>query len=416
MIDDILAFSQKELLFVVVFTMAIASGIYVSLRYKVQAITTLLLMLTGSIVYLVITNLARISLLQYSSDTGACRSAIIIFGIFGVLITIKILKKPLRLPAFIIHHIFSTIFLLFLFYQVTEYLLNSRYSTEWMLNFPLSDGSMALNFFAFQQTASILPGLYIYNGYFSEFITALMAIIVYLYFAGRFKHPVNSLSFAILIFMTLLFISLFKLSPSELPAFSNRLMGLNVIQWGLLLVVILFLSHILSIELDPSRRKREILKKAPSGYTLLIFYLLLTFVSFQVNSLFSQFDIKVLLINYFITSSIMVIYFFKKIERSYLRYGTVSIILLTFILFIHVQVTKYQNVEIQNPNTIIAPSINKDQPVTQLKSQNRDGVLKKISYTAKLDNPVDSVLLVISTYQVTSSDGGKTDRIFRSDQ
>jgi hypothetical protein len=112
----------------------------------------------------------------------------------------------------------------------------------------------------------------------------------------------------------------------------------------------------------------------------------------------------------------MVIYFFKKIERSYLRYGTVSIILLTFILFIHVQVTKYQNVEIQNPNTIIAPSINKDQPVTQLKSQNRDGVLKKISYTAKLDNPVDSVLLVISTYQVTSSDGGKTDRIFRSDQ
>jgi hypothetical protein len=297
---------------------------------------------------------------------------------------------------------------------VNEYLINNQHIAELILSYPISDGSVPLNFTAFQQTASLFPELFINNPFFYEVMTAILAIVAYLYFAGRFRHPGNSLSFAFLMFMALFFITLFRVNPAELPALSDRLMGLNVIQWGLVLAGILFLANIVSIELDSSRRKREILKKAPSEYRLLILYLFLTMISFQATSLFSHFDIKILLISYFITSITMVAYFLNKVEKNFLRYGTVSIILLTFILFMHANIAEYRRVELPGSDKINTPGIIKDQPLVSDKDHEHVGINNTEPYTWRQKDQLDPVFLISSSYQVTTPDGLTMGRMIRS--
>ena len=367
--------------------MALAAGIYVSLRHKIQPILTLLILLAGSVVYLVVTNVAGIGIRQYGSNVGIPGPAIVVAGIIGVLITFKILKGMFRVPSFLIHHLLSISFLLFLFYQINAYFDNSQYFTK-LMYLSISEGGIPLNIYTLQHTASFFPELLTTDSFFLSILSAVMAIFLYLYFAGRFRHPGNSMSFAFVLFMILFFISLFNVNPSALPVLSERMMGLNVIQWGLLLICILYLAHIIAIEMGPSRRKREILKKAPAPYSLLIFYLLITLISFQASSVYRQFDIKVLIIGYFITSGVMVIYFLKRVESNYLRYGTVSIILLIFILFLQAQIAEYRNMQLYDPNTINTPGTILKQPIS------RDGGEK-----------------ILDSYQFTAADLTEFDRV-----
>ena len=414
MIEDFFSFTQQEFLYVIANAVAMITGVYISLKHKIQPILTLLIMLAASIVYTIITNLVNHNIQQHVSDVGLSGGTIVLLGFFGILTTLKILKKLLRIPALIIHNILSIFFMLFLFYQVNEHLINNQHFTELILSYPISDGSIPLNFTAFQQTASLFPELFVNDPFFYEVMTAILAIVAYLYFAGRFRHPGNSLSFAFLMFLALFFISLFRVNAAELPALSDRLMGLNVIQWGLVLAGILILAYIVSIELDPSRRKREILKKAPSEYRLLILYLFLTMISFQATSLFSHFDTKVLLISYFITSIIMVIYFLNKVEKNFLRYGTVSIILFTFILFMHANIAEYQRVELPSPDKINTPGIIKDQPLVSDHGLEFEGTNKTGPYTRHQNDQFDPVFLISSSYQVTTPDDRTMDKLIRS--
>jgi hypothetical protein len=134
--------------------------------------------------------------------------------------------------------------------------------------------------------------------------------------------------------MVLLFISLFKLNPSTLPALNDRMIGMNVVQWGLILAGLLLSAYIISIEMSTYRYKREVLRKAPSEYMLLIIFLFLLLILFQVSSLFQDSEMKILIIGYFVTSSFIATFFLKRIEKHYLRYGTISIILMIFVILI----------------------------------------------------------------------------------
>jgi amino acid transporter len=135
-------------------------------------------------------------------------------------------------------------------------------------------------------------------------------------------------------------------------------MGLNVVQWGLVLTGVLLSAYIMSKEMYTSRRRKEVLKRAPSEYHLLLFFLILTIVSFQATAIFSSFEIKILLIGYIISTIFMVSYFLRRVEKYYLRYGTVSIILLTCILFLHANILKSDpNENMETPQILIDHSI-----------------------------------------------------------
>jgi len=204
-----------------------------------------------------------------------------------------------------------------------------------LFNIPISSGISSLNIEGIQQSASLYPEIINNNTIFLELVIAILVTLSYLLFTRKLKHPGNRFFFTLLMLMILFFISLFKINPPALPALNDRLMGLNVVQWGLVLAGFLLSAYIISQEMSTSKRKKEILKKAPAEYRLLTIFLFLILFSYQATSLFRDSEIKILIIGYFITAGFMVSYFLRKVEKHYLRYGTVSIILLACILYIY---------------------------------------------------------------------------------
>ena len=334
MLEFLFSYSQREFLFVIVYISAMLMGVYISQKHNIQPISTLLLILICSTTYLVITNILIGSAQQHFSDEGGFKNPIILLGIIGTFLVMKFFKRFLRIPSIISHYILILFLLFFSFFQVNEFLYNNPDITYTIFNIPLSNGIGSINLDTFQLSASLYPELISNDTMFLELLIALMVMLSYLLFTQRFKYPGNRFLFTMLLLMVLLFISLFKLNPSTLPALSDRMIGMNVVQWGLILAGLLLSAYIISKEMSTYRYKREVLRKAPSEYTLLLVFLSLVLISFQLSSLFQDSEMKVLIIGYFITTSFIATFFLRRIEKHYLRYGTISIILIIFIILI----------------------------------------------------------------------------------
>jgi hypothetical protein len=148
--------------------------------------------------------------------------------------------------------------------------------------------------------------------------------------------------------MAFLFIILFKTFPFESPLLNDRMMGLNVIQWGLTLTIVLMTAFLLARENNTGRHKREIMFKPPGEYRMLVIYLIISLISLQTASLLNGLYIKLLFTGYFILTSYIIFYFMKKIERHYIKFGTVSIIILIFVFFLMAQIPSNEQTEADN--------------------------------------------------------------------
>jgi hypothetical protein len=361
MIEYFFSFTQHEFVFIIAYLAVIIAGIYVSLKHNVQPILTLVLILGGTIIYLIVTNIAKGHLPMILSDGGFPANPIVLIGFSGILVSLKMFRNLLRIPFVIIHSLLVQVLIFFSFFQVGEYLKDSPYILYEIFSFPLYEIAGPLQTDHMQLSATLLPEIFIQHGFLFEVLTMILVTLTFVFFTARFKLPGNTILFAIVILMVLVFISLFKVYPPELPVISDRLMGLNVVQWGLTLICVLLSAHIMSSEMSATGRKKEVLKKMPSEYALLVIYLFLTMVSFQVNSLFSKYEIKILLACYFITSGFMAVFIFNRIEKHYLRYGTVSIILVTCILFTHANIAISGPVEFIETDNTINPQTHLDQ-------------------------------------------------------
>jgi hypothetical protein len=282
----------------------------------------------------VITNILIGSAQQHFSNEGGFKNPIILLGIMGTFLTLKLFRGIIRIPSVISNYVLILFLLFFSFLQINEFLYGNPDITYALFNIPLSNGIGSINLEPLQLSASLYPELISNESIFLELLIALLVILSYLIFTRKFKYPGNRFLFTMLLLMVLLFISLFNPNPSTLPALSDRMIGMNVVQWGLILAGLLLSVYIISKEMSTYRPKKEVLRKAPSEYTLLIIFLSLLLISFQVSSLFQDSEMKILLIGYFVTTSFIAALFLRRIEKHYLRYGTVSIILMIFIILI----------------------------------------------------------------------------------
>jgi hypothetical protein len=337
MLEYLHSYTHKEFLFAIVYISAMLTGVFISRRSKVQPISTLLLILISTITYLIITNILSDIAQPYMSDQGRYGGSIILVGISGVFFALRLCRGLLRTPSIVSHYILAMFLLFFSFVQVKDFLIGNPQISQMLYSIPFSNSLGSWSPKALQLTASVYPELTRNTTMVFELAIAIVMTLSYLLFIKKFKYPGNRFLFTLLLLMTLLFISFFGINPSSIPAMSDRLMGLNVAQWGILLVIILLSAYILGKELSSRRYKKEVLRKAPAETTLLLIFLILLLFSFQVSSLFTGSEIKILLTGYFIMICFIATLFLKRIEKQYIRYGTVSIILIIFILFIHLE-------------------------------------------------------------------------------
>ena len=368
MIDKLFLFTNQEILFSATYIAILFASMYISLKHNVQPILTLLLIFIVSLIYLAITSIVKTGFLHYFPGMESLDSLIVFPGVFGVIITIKILKRVFRIPYIVIDKLLGILFIFFAVFQINENFMTSSVMSSFMDSKMIPAGIGIFQMGSLQLSASIFPDLLPSSPVIYSIILVLLLSIIFLYASSKFKYPENSLMFTMLMLMLFLFISLFDAYPLELPALHDRMMGLNVLQWGLILAMVLTTAFMIAKESNNGRQKREIMFKPPGEYRILVIYLSISLISLQVTTILSDLYIKFLFIGYFILTSYMIFYFMKKIERHYLKYGTVSIIMLIFIFFLRAQNPKQDQLEIKNPLSPIDLGIK----TNQLHSENNN--------------------------------------------
>jgi len=384
MIDKLFLFTNQEILFSATYIAILFASMYISLKHNVQPTLTLLLIFIVSLIYLTITSIVKTGFLHYFPGMESLDSLIVFPGVLGVIITIKIMKGIFRIPYIVIDKLLGILFIFFAAFQINEYLMSSTMVPSLIVNkmFPAGVGIFQIG--SLQLSASMFPELVLSNPIIYTLIIILLVSTIFLYVSSKFRYPGNSIMFTLLMLMAFLFINLFKAYPLGLPALNDRMMGLNVIQWGLTLTMVLTTAYMIAKESNNGRQKKEILFKQPGEYRILVIYLSISLLSLQVTAILNDLYVKLLFIGYFILTSYMIFYFMKKIERHYLKYGTVSIIMLIFIFFLKAQNPKSDQVEISVPVNQLDLGIKTNQLPNDNKKDKNLISLVSTSHTAEM--------------------------------
>jgi hypothetical protein len=385
MIDKLFLFTNQEILFSATYIAILFTSMYISLKHNVQPTHTLLLIFIVSLIYLAITSIVKTGFLHYFPGMESLDSLIVFPGVFGVIIAIKILKRIFRIPYIVIDKLLGILFIFFAVFQINENFMTSSVMSSFMNSKMVPAGVGIFQMGSLQLSASIFPEMVLSSPILYTIMLVLLISTIFLYASSKLKNPGNTLRFTMLMLMLFLFISLFEAYPLELPALNDRMMGLNVLQWGLILTMVLTTAFMIAKESNNGRQKKEILFKPPGEYRILVIYLSISLISLHVTTLLSDLYIKLLFIGYFILTSYMIFYFMKKIERHYLKYGTVSIIMLIFIFFLRAQNPKPDQLEINAPLSPVDLGIKTNQ--SQSDNDNEKNLISFVSSsrTAEMD-------------------------------
>lgn len=348
MIDRLLLFTNQEILISAMYIFILFASMYVSLKHNVQPVLTLLLLFAISVIYLSVTSIVETSFSHYFPGTESPDGLLIFPGVFGIIITIKIMKGIFRMPYVVLDKILFILFIFFALFQINEFLYDSSLLASLGYKKSIAAGIGIMQFSPLQYSASVFPELMLKDPISYLLLATFSVSILFLYISSRIKYPGNNLLFAMISLMAFLFIILFKSFPFESPVLIDRMMGLNVIQWGLTLMIVLMTAFLIARENNTGRHKREIMFKPPGEYRMLVIYLIVSLISLQTASLLDGIYIKLLFTGYFILTSYIIFYFMKKIERHYIKYGTVSIIILIFVFFLMAQIRSNEQTEVDN--------------------------------------------------------------------
>jgi hypothetical protein len=132
---------------------------------------------------------------------------------------------------------------------------------------------------------------------------------------------------------------MFNFNPDAFPAVNNRIIGINVFQWGIILVNILIVAYIIANETSNVGTGRTVRRVAPSYFLLFFYYLCLTIVAFPLSKFFDSIGLHIFIAGHAITTIYMTFYFFAKTEKVYVRLGTISVILLVWIFFVRANIS-----------------------------------------------------------------------------
>jgi hypothetical protein len=171
----------------------------------------------------------------------------------------------------------------------------------------------------------------------------ILAYISLFSFKNMFRHPASPALSIILAYLASIFTVLFYVEAGEVIFLSERIMWMNTLQWGLLLVLILLFLKVISLEGLPLIIEVKYKPKLRSDYLLFIFYLALTAITLKISPIFTVLDEYLFLSVFAATTFFMIIYYYSKIKAPQLKFSVVSILLIMGFIFVQTRMERSGN-------------------------------------------------------------------------
>jgi len=349
MTEFITGFFQTNILINITYIFILAIGIYYSIKDNVSPVQTLLLILTGTLIYFTVTNLVRLNIFSQLSDENSFTNLIVLLGVLAVFTGVYITKNILRISLTFLLNLPLLILIALAIYETSSYLNESNalstYDSYNNLSTPVfSELGLYIN-----QSALISPELSLYNHLFLSIVVAVILVTLLWFAYKKIKIVGNKLLFTVFIINLFIFINMFNFNPGAFPAFNNRIIGMNVFQWGIILINILIIAYIIAKEIGNAGSAHRLKRNNPSYFLLFFYYLCLTVAAFPLSGFFDSTGLHIFIAGHAITTIFMAFYFFVKTEKAYVRLGTISVILLIWMFFIRA------NISFNTPSFIDSP-------------------------------------------------------------
>ena len=323
-----------ELFLILAYVAGVISAVMVGRKNNIQPVVTTLILLVSTISYLFFFNYFILHAGSWyhilrSGFPHIDRSVGLVGVIFGLIFSGLLLRIPLSIlykfsfPILIIYGISNVGCLGGHCSDVHAGLFHTQDYVNFLASFSigpfLKKGLLA--------DPSRIPIMF-------KIFTGFISVVVFYRYQDKLKNPRNIffIVFASLFLMT--FVNQFLIRPVIYYPVFNRLLGLNVFQWAILMVTFLMLIYIFTNESTRKYKSPKLRIKAPSKYKIFLLYVLVLYIAFHDSSYISNTNPSIFVIGFSFTTFLLVLYFHNKIRLTAVRYAAILIILLAGALFL----------------------------------------------------------------------------------
>ncbi len=323
-----------EVFLIISYVTGVISAIIVGRKNNIQPIITTLIILISTIFYLffinfIVTHSGNWYLVLASGFPHIEKS----FGLAGVIFGLILSGLLLRIPLSILYK-FS--FPILIIYGVSNLGCLGGHCNE--VHTGLFHGRDYLNFLASFSIGNFLNKELLADASCLAILFKILAggisATSLFFFLKKFKNPRNIFLMVFSSIFLISFISQFLIHPTTSHPVFNRLLGLNIFQWAMLMILSLMMLKVLIDELLRDRRKPKLRIKSTSTYKIFILYTIILYVAFHDASYIINTNPSIFIMGFSFTTILMVLYFHQRIRNSAIRYATILIILTAGSLFL----------------------------------------------------------------------------------
>jgi hypothetical protein len=205
------------------------------------------------------------------------------------------------------------------------------------------------NTFGFQELAAFDFQQFVQKGLLASYsnfavllkITGGLAAAGLIYsYRNRIKNPKNLSLIVLSAILCMGFINLFS-APSN--SLFNRLIGMNIFQWAILVSNSLLLISAFTSESITKKRFPKLKIKPPPNATMISIYLMIFFLVFPDSSFLSDMNLQLFIIGFSLTTVFLIYYFHTRIQPYVFRYTTIVVLLGMGMLFLQANIPTAQN-------------------------------------------------------------------------
>jgi hypothetical protein len=257
-------------------------------------------------------------------------------GLAGIVAGLFLSGLLLRIPVSIIHKFSLPVLMV---YAISNFGCLGGHCGEIPKNVPGFQELATPDFWLYLQKGSLINYL--------DFAVLLkiaggLAVAGFIYsFRNKIKNPKNLSLVVLSVILSMGFINLFSV-PSN--AVFNRLMGMNIFQWAILVSNSLLLISVFTNESVTTKRFPRLKIKPPPNTIMISIYLMIFFLVFPDASFLSDTNLQLFIIGFSLTTVFLVYYIHTRIQPYVIRYTTIVVLLGVGMVFLQANIPTTQNI------------------------------------------------------------------------
>ncbi|MBS0001420.1 MAG: hypothetical protein KFF73_20710 [Cyclobacteriaceae bacterium] len=260
------------------------------------------------------------------------------FGLAGIVFGLCLSSLLLRIPVTVLYK-FS--FPMLIIYAVSNLGCLGGHCTE-----------VQTGFFDFQVLATFNAWQFLQNGLMADHFSipiifkslgGFITVALIYQFRGKFKNPrnISMLVFSAVLWMS--FINLFFAFGSSASFMSDRLLGMNLFQWAILMINSLLMMFVFANESATKKRFPKLKIKQPPNYMIFSIYLVIFFIAFRDSWFLSDSNLQIFTIGFSLTTVFLIYYFHTSLQPSLVRYATIVVLLFVGSVYLQASIIAPQN-------------------------------------------------------------------------